>query len=358
MAVCEQAAKNPCEDAAETWKIKQLFLDLEVVFKKLSRDSKGLENWQKQYLCLLLSGYTPRQIAQEHLHLTVESLRVKLSAKRGLYDCIRKLTKQSISDWRDVIILLLNSGYRRNEGASPDREETMLFMTCDVEVSESLLRKLEATIQEVTGSNNLRIVRIENGSVVFVWQGSLDACRQVENLFQSGQLDRVLEFPVANVQVEDVPALSKSQPVVSLSQWLQGIFEPSWQPVEWVMAPRLRMAALPLAPDCDIPTDIIKRSKVICWDTDDREFALVVHLIETTTQSIDIRIQIHPGDRATDLPPDLQLSVQDASGVTCLEATARTADNWLQLEFGAEPGEHFSVAVTVGSVRAVEHFSI
>ena len=109
-------AKAPCEYAAETWHIEQLFLDLEVVLRRLNRDSKGLETWQKQYLCLLLSGYNLRQIAQEHLHLAVESLRVKLSARRGLYECVQKLTNQSISNWRDVIIILINSGYRRNGG--------------------------------------------------------------------------------------------------------------------------------------------------------------------------------------------------------------------------------------------------
>ena len=355
----KQAAKNPCKEAAKTWKIKQLFLNLEIVLKQLKRDSKGLETWQKQYLCLLLSGYTPREIAQEHLHLTVESLRVKLSSKKGLYECIRRLTKKPILDWRDVIIILLHSGYRRNEASPPNREEIMLVIECDAELSEKLMRKLESTVHEVAGSNNLRIVRIEKGSVVFILQGPVDECDRVAERFNPSELSEKLGCPVREVKkVDNNPAPNQSQGIVSLAQWLKGCFdEPSWQPVEWIMAPSLRMATPALDVERGVSTESIRRAKIICWDTDERVLILVVHMMPTATQSLDVRLQLYPYDTASNLPPGLELSVQDETGVTCLEATARTADNWLQLEFSADPGEPFSVTIAIDSVRAVEHFS-
>ena len=123
------------------------------------------------------------------------------------------------------------------------------------------------------------------------------------------------------------------------------------------MAPSLRMATPALDVERGVSTESIRRAKIICWDTDERVLILVVHMMPTATQSLDVRLQLYPYDTASNLPPGLELSVQDETGVTCLEATARTADNWLQLEFSADPGEPFSVTIAIDSVRAVEHFS-
>ncbi|HEY9845691.1 MAG TPA: DUF1822 family protein, partial [Candidatus Caenarcaniphilales bacterium] len=58
------------------------------------------------------------------------------------------------------------------------------------------------------------------------------------------------------------------------------------------------------------------------------------------------------------LPPSLQLVVLDESGASFLEAQARSADNYIQLQFSGTAGERFSVQVTLGEVSTTEDFVI
>jgi len=346
----------PCEEAANSWKTEQLFLDLEEVRRELTSNKKGIEQWHKEYLCLLLTGHTPRKIAQEYLYMTIESLRVKLSAKGGLYDCIRKLTSSEITDWRDVIILLLNQGYRKSESKPSEREETIIIVTCDVDISEPLLRKVETTMKKITGSNNLKITRIESGSVVFVVEGDAEACRKLETSFHSGELEKLLGFPVHDVKIE--PAVVPAPAPIRLGQWLQGIFEPVWQPMEWAMAPGLRSTASTVELERDLPPDSIVRARPIDLWTVERVVTLVIQLIPTQNDGADIRLQLHPNGDSIELPPNLQLSVLDETGSVCLETESRQADNWLQLAFSADPGERFSIRITLEQFCFLENFAL
>lgn len=74
---------------------------------------------------------------------------------------------------------------------------------------------------------------------------------------------------------------------------------------------------------------------------------LVVELIPIT-EVVDIRLRLYPAGDFIYLPPDLQLIVLDEAGTACMEAKARSADDWMQLEFSCQHGERFSVRVVLG----------
>jgi Protein of unknown function (DUF1822). len=59
------------------------------------------------------------------------------------------------------------------------------------------------------------------------------------------------------------------------------------------------------------------------------------------------------------LPDGVQLTVLDETGnpIPQLEAQAR-ADNWIQLKFTGEPGDQFSVKVSLEESSITEHFLI
>jgi hypothetical protein len=67
---------------------------------------------------------------------------------------------------------------------------------------------------------------------------------------------------------------------------------------------------------------------------------------------------VHPIGNQNYLPSLLQLIVLDESGETFLQAQARSADNYIQLQFSGEPGERFSVKITLNDVSIIEDFAI
>jgi hypothetical protein len=77
-------------------------------------------------------------------------------------------------------------------------------------------------------------------------------------------------------------------------------------------------------------------------------------------QEMDVRLRVYPTGSDIYLPAGLKLLVLDDSGVSVpdLEATARTADNWIQLEFSGQSQEQFSVKAALGDVSITEHFVI
>lgn len=163
--------------------------------------------------------------------------------------------------------------------------------------------------------------------------------------------------PIASKQKVTPISAPLATPVASLSanlkQWLSGLFEPEWQPVELVLAVNTRSAAVATNPS-------ISRAKVIDLGMQLAGYAvaLVVRLTPSPTAEIDVRLRLYPAGNAIHLPRGLKLIVLDDAGNACMETEARNADNWIQLEFGALPGEKFAVKVALSDAEIVEEFTI
>ncbi len=158
---------------------------------------------------------------------------------------------------------------------------------------------------------------------------------------------------------------ARSQPkptdgaIAKLKQWFEGIFETDWQPVELVVAASFRSPIRPASGNIEASKGSISRAKVIDLGMQlaGTAVALVVRLTPTATEEVDVRLRLYP-DRENYLPKDLKLIVVDESGTVCMEAQARRADNWIQLQFGAAPGEQFSAIVALGDVSIRENFVV
>jgi hypothetical protein len=81
-----------------------------------------------------------------------------------------------------------------------------------------------------------------------------------------------------------------------------------------------------------------------------------VELTPESEQRRNILLQVHPAGNQLYLPPSLELTVLDDSGSIFLEAQARSADNYIQLQFRGLPGEEFSVRVALGDASIIEDF--
>jgi hypothetical protein len=153
---------------------------------------------------------------------------------------------------------------------------------------------------------------------------------------------------------------------VNLSQWLANVFETGWQTVESLLNPAQPDLAFSfrsadtLAVDDELTETGIRRAKLIDFGAHlpDTSVVLVVELTPTAEQTTEILLQVHPAGDRTFLPPLLELMVLDESGLVFLEAQARSADDYLQLEFSGLQGEQFSVKVALGDANFMADFAI
>jgi hypothetical protein len=162
------------------------------------------------------------------------------------------------------------------------------------------------------------------------------------------------------------PVPSASQVRVNLSRWLDNIFESGWQTVEALLNAEAAKLALNLRSAKQLREIYTRDSAIgirggklidLGMQLAERQVVLIVKLTPKSESEVDIRLRVYPAFGQIYLPPSLQLMAWDESG-TCLQTQAKSIDNWIQLEFSGEKGEHFSVKVALGDVSVTEDFVI
>ncbi|MBC6434168.1 DUF1822 family protein [Nostoc sp. HG1] len=139
--------------------------------------------------------------------------------------------------------------------------------------------------------------------------------------------------------------------LINLHQWVTGIFQPDWQPPELVFANNFRSRSTMTRPS----TNSMSRVKVINLKS---QLLLLVELTPTDSEVFDIRLRVYPGNDSIHLPLDLQLLILDEAGNTSMEAQARSADDWMQIEFNCQHEEKFSVKIVLGETSLIEEFVV
>lgn len=137
------------------------------------------------------------------------------------------------------------------------------------------------------------------------------------------------------------------QGLVNLGQWLQGVFEAGWQTVEEVVNPNLNPAyafrsrgTLQQARSLDLSSQLAQ------------PIALTVEVRSTSREFTTIYLQLQPiGNHS--LPPNLRLTILDQAGNEIFSEMASE-----RLEVTAEPGERFSLQMTLNDTCVVQEFVI
>ena len=168
--------------------------------------------------------------------------------------------------------------------------------------------------------------------------------------------------------LHDLRAIANTRmSTVNLRQWFQNIFEPGWQTVASLLNSTENNLAFSFRKieelsknDAERPGNFVRRAKLVDLGMQlaGHSVALVMELRPASEQKTDLIVQVHPTGGETFLPPSLQLIVLDESGSVFLEAKARRADNYIQLQFSGITGERFSVKVALGDVGITENFTI
>ncbi|BAY25378.1 hypothetical protein NIES2100_51840 [Calothrix sp. NIES-2100] len=154
---------------------------------------------------------------------------------------------------------------------------------------------------------------------------------------------------------------------VNLRQWLTGIFESGWQSIEALqnsqeagLAYAFRSAELFEQQAPNKPHSGTRRAKLLDLGIQiaDKPLMLIVDISPQTDEKTSIRLQLHPTGNQIYLPQGVQLTVLDDSGSVFLEAQARSADNYIQLQLRGDAGEIFSVRVAFNDISITEQFVI
>lgn len=150
--------------------------------------------------------------------------------------------------------------------------------------------------------------------------------------------------------------LDALQQQINLRQWLSGFFAVDWQPIETIMAGSIARSLT----KNDAAVKTVSRGKVISWQVNHTKetVILLLKISESDSETIDLCLQLYPNQESSNLPLGLTVKIVDAAGETCLLATAKDSDDWMQLEFSCQPGEMFNVEMELKGITIVEKFLV
>ena len=163
------------------------------------------------------------------------------------------------------------------------------------------------------------------------------------------------ELPLSQLRsLQELPGyLNKIRPLVNLSQWFDNVFSASWQAVKALVDTEPTELAFSFR-----NTPIVGRCKAIELGALGKAVVVIVTISQQSEQNLEISVEVQPPKGQTYLPPNLQLMVLDEEGETVIDTRSRSDNKTIQLEFGGEPGDRFSVKVALGDVSVTEDFII
>ncbi|NEP18605.1 MAG: DUF1822 family protein [Leptolyngbya sp. SIO4C1] len=148
--------------------------------------------------------------------------------------------------------------------------------------------------------------------------------------------------------------------VTQLSQWLQDISQAGWQLIETIRAPSQPALAFrnQAALGMQRPGEVM-RGKLLDFDLPDLDnsLALLIGIAPTDTAAFNIRVKVLPIGEAAQLPPALEVSILDEEGECVMQAQARETKT-LELQFGGEVGDRFSICLMLNDRCLYERFAI
>ena len=176
------------------------------------------------------------------------------------------------------------------------------------------------------------------------------------------QLKSLAEFPAYLNQTNQQTALS--QPV-QLSQWLEGVFELSWQQLDNLLLPPTELSfrnssqlAINNTGNCT-ENARITRVKVIELESSSHtsQIALILSIRSQQAEEIEISVKVCPTYICTHLPHDLEIVVLDEKDQPVMQAQAQKTES-IEFRFSGDVGEYFSIKASLNNFSRVEKFVI
>ena len=152
-----------------------------------------------------------------------------------------------------------------------------------------------------------------------------------------------------------------SKTTTKLSQWLQGFIDESWQTLDSINKPELKLAFSTR----NISKDT-KRAKIIDLGIKlaNQKVALLINIspdnkADPNQDKISVLVQLYPMNGENFLPHNIKLVLLSKAGKVLQEVTSRVQDNCIQLNvFKGEPGKKFSIQVSLEKSSITEDFEL
>ncbi|RKZ45306.1 MAG: hypothetical protein DRR16_26475 [Candidatus Parabeggiatoa sp. nov. 3] len=232
------------------------------------------------------------------------------------------------------------------------KDNVTVIVTLDVELHNLNTPQLFGIVEELRRHGmevSLKIRRVESGSVKLVLEASQKGGKQLQELFQSGQLTEILGISIKALSLE--PILRHKNYPVDLSQWLQNHFsnaiDAGWQMLEDIFAQPIPAFKATVA---------IKRAKQIHLG-ESHSVILVVEVNEPENQEISIILRVYPLDD-TYLPDNLKLTLLSESAEPLETILAGIHNDCLEQPLSGIAGEAFSVNLMLRENSVTEYFVI
>lgn len=170
-------------------------------------------------------------------------------------------------------------------------------------------------------------------------------------------------LPLAQIESLDalIDEIDWCKKWVNLRRWFEGFVPAEWQSLQ-SLSTSTRSLRVSIDSISQSPTDDVSIScgKIINWGSgvNEKTTELAVKLTDKFEEEIDICVRLSSTNKIPYLPPGLRVQILDESGNSCMEAEAREADDWIQLEFGCKPQEQFSVEMSLNEQIIRENFVV
>ncbi|MGB3189096.1 MAG: DUF1822 family protein [Limnoraphis sp.] len=164
--------------------------------------------------------------------------------------------------------------------------------------------------------------------------------------------------------IERLETVHSDQNQVHLGNWLQGIFDQTWEAIETITQPsdlelgwNFRQRSRTSSQTTDSHLSAIERVKLLCLEPTQSEMALLVGLTPTTPSEMNISVELYPTQAYSHLPEGLQLMILDHTGKSVMQAEAGGSEKLL-FKFSGESGEQFSIKIVLREISVTETFVI
>ncbi|MBW4636553.1 MAG: DUF1822 family protein [Iphinoe sp. HA4291-MV1] len=148
----------------------------------------------------------------------------------------------------------------------------------------------------------------------------------------------------------------------NLSNWFQNIFDTGWQSLNAVLnTESLNLAFAFRQRELAVGGVSVNGVKLIDlgMQLGNHSVALLVGLTQEDEHQVSIRVQLHPSNGQTYLPPNIKLALLSSSGATLQELKSRIQDNLIQLKrFTCPKGKTFKIQVTIDNFSITEDFVV
>ncbi|MBD2545261.1 DUF1822 family protein [Planktothricoides raciborskii] len=235
----------------------------------------------------------------------------------------------------------------KKSAKSPSSSEIQAYEAKLIEVEtndlsyfqKNILPEIMAKLENV-GQGMIIVKYVKKGSIILGLESSDESYQRIRDSYQRGELSELLGVTVADLQLKP-----------SLTQWFDNIFPPGWQSVQQLLTPQqLRPAYF---------TESIQRAKRIDLQIDliTHTVNLVISLTRENADNVIVNLKVFPTSESPTLPPNLKLILL-TEGEIFKEVTSRSADQYIQYEFEAEPGDEFVVKLALGDAEITEDFVV